>query len=612
MKKRFFFLFIFLSNISFAQKTQEAIKDLYLKVIEFDETKIDSLRIFANQIEKDSKSINYTEGECYGYRLRGIAFELEGKYQEASTEYHSGLKISEVKKDQAAKLMMISDLGALSISMKQFKKAKEYFLKSLEITKGQIPLPKPKRLSSIYSNLGICYKNLNQNDSALFYYSESLKIKRQIGDSAGIATLGINMSSLLVQQKKYSEAKELLVYNLAYHSRKQELDDLWHDNLNLSSVFRLTGDIKKSKEHLDIGMELAKKLNSQSKIAETYQFYSILFEQTGDFEQAYKNYSKYHELDKELINTETNSAIEELETKYETEKKTAENKLLTQELETQKQRNILWAAMSIVVALAAAAIGWALWQNRKKNKILTEKNDFIQSQNKKLAELNQEKNNLISIVSHDLGSPFSGINLWSNILGKNEKLDMEAKEAVFNIQKMAEYGQKMVQQILNIEKDETQGRSLNLEKINLVSAIKEVIEDFGPAANGKGIQIEFNSEKETVDFLTDKQYLTRILENLISNSLKYSHRDGKVLIILESGVEEIKVEIKDFGVGITQEDQRNLFSKYGQTSSKPTGNESSTGLGLHIVKRLLDELGGKITCESDLGTGSTFSVILKK
>jgi len=537
---------------------------------------------------------------------------LEGKYQEASKEYHSGLKISESKKDKAAKLMMISDLGALSISLKQYKKAKEHFLKSLEITKSQIPTPKPKRFSSIYSNLGICYKNLNQIDSALFYYSESLKIKRQIGDSAGIATLGINMSSLLVQQKKYSEAKELLDYNLDYHTRKQELDDLWHDNLNLSTVYRLTGNIKKSKEHLDIGMELAKKLNSQSKIAETYQYYSILFEQTGDFEQAYKNYAKYHELDKELINTETNSAIEELETKYETEKKTAENKLLTQELETQKQRNILWAALSIAVALAAAAIGWALWQNRKKNKILTEKNYFIQSQNKKLAELNQEKNNLISIVSHDLGSPFSGINLWSNILGKNEKLDSEAKEAVSNIQKMAEYGQKMVQQILNIEKDETQGRSLNLEKLNIVSTIKEVIEDFGPAANGKGIQIEFNSEKETVDYLTDKQYLTRILENLISNSLKYSHRNGKVLINLEKGVEEIKVKIKDFGVGMTQEDQRNLFSKYGQTSSKPTENETSTGLGLHIVKRLLDELGGKITCTSELGKGSEFEVIFKK
>ncbi|MFN8431592.1 MAG: tetratricopeptide repeat-containing sensor histidine kinase [Spirosomataceae bacterium] len=612
MKQRIVFLFIIISNISFAQKTQEAIKDLYLRVIEFDESKIDSLRIYANQIEKDSKSINYTEGECYGYRLRGIALELEGKYQEASKEYHSGLKISELKKDKAAKLMMISDLGALSISMKQYKKAKEYFLKSLEITKSQVPAPKPKRFSSIYSNLGICYKNLNQIDSALFYYSESLKIKRQIGDSAGIATLGINMSSLLVQQKKYSEAKELLDYNLDYHTRKQELDDLWHDNLNISIVYRLTNDIKKSKEHLDKGMELAKKLNSHSKIAETYLDYSRFYEQIGDFEAAYNNYSKYHELEKELINTETNSAIEELETKYETEKKTSENKLLTRELETQKQRNIFWTALSIMVALAAAAIGWALWQNRKKNKILTEKNDFIESQNKKLAELIQEKNNLISIVSHDLGSPFSGINLWSNILEKNGMLDIEAKEAVSNIQKMAKYGQKMVQQILNIEKDETRGRSLNLEKVNLVSTIKEIIADFGPAANGKGIQLEFKSGKGTVDYLTDKQYLTRILENLISNALKYSHRDGKVLINLESGIDEIKVKIKDFGVGMTREDQRNLFSKYGQTSSKPTENESSTGLGLHIVKRLLDELGGTITCQSELGKGSEFTVVLKK
>ena len=84
------------------------------------------------------------------------------------------------------------------------------------------------------------------------------------------------------------------------------------------------------------------------------------------------------------------------------------------------------------------------------------------------------------------------------------------------------------------------------------------------------------------------------------------------MINLESDVDEIKVRIKDFEIGMTQEDQRNLFSKYGQTSSKPTENESSTGLGLHIVKRLLDELGGKITCTSELGKGSEFEVIFKK
>ncbi len=612
MKLKLFVVIFLLGQVVFAQISVEKIDEKFQYAFNLDETKLDSMKIFANEIEQDSKKVKYVLGICNSFRVKGYAAELEGKYKEASQFYMQGLKISEEQKSDEGKSGLLNDLGALNVSMKKYDKAKYFFKAALDLSQTLKVKPKPKKISSYYSNLGICYRKLNMVDSALYFYDKSLAIKKEIGDSAGIANIYTNLSGLLISQKKYNEAKKNLTYNLNFHTKKGQTDDLWDDHINMSNVERYLNNYPDAKKHLDEAMLIAKQLNSPAKISRTYENLALYFDETSDFKNAYYTYAKFHALDKELINTETNSAIEELETKYETEKKTAENKLLTQELETQKQRNILWAALSIAVALAAAAIGWALWQNRKKNKILTEKNDFIQSQNKKLAELNQEKNNLISIVSHDLGSPFSGINLWSNILGKNEKLDSEAKEAVSNIQKMAEYGQKMVQQILNIEKDETQGRSLNLEKLNIVSTIKEVIEDFGPAANGKGIQIEFNSEKETVDYLTDKQYLTRILENLISNALKYSHRDGKVLINLESDVDEIKVRIKDFEIGMTQEDQRNLFSKYGQTSSKPTENESSTGLGLHIVKRLLDELGGKITCTSELGKGSEFEVIFKK
>ncbi|CAH0995710.1 Adaptive-response sensory-kinase SasA [Emticicia aquatica] len=597
---------------TFAQKTAEQINKLCLQVIQYDESQLDSMRFYANQIEKDSRAINYTLGICYGYRLRGLANELEGKFQEASKDYIYGLKISEEKKDLEAKLLMLSDLGSLKVSTKQYDKAKGYFSEALIIAQSLIPKPKPKRLSSFYQNLGICYRNLHQIDSALINYKKSLEIKKQIGDSAGIANLGINLSALLVNQKKYQEAKTYLDFNIAYHTKVNAVDDLWNDYLNLAGIYIPLKQYEKAKKLIDNALIIAQKLKSKSKIADTYRDYSTYYQEINDYKNAYEYVQKYHSLENELLNTETNNAISELEEKYQSEKKTQENKLLNTELQTQKQQKLIWIILSLAIGLFGFTVAYSWWQNRKKNIILTQQNDFIQSQNKKLAELNQEKNHLISVVSHDLGSPFSTIKLWGSILFKNPNLDDDAKEATENINKMATYGQNMVKKILQIEKAETNEHTLNLTEIELVGFTNTILEGFKPALDGKEISINFEASKPQISVLSDTFYLNRILENVISNALKYSYRNSEVSISINEGKEDVCISVKDYGVGIDEEGKKNLFSKFSQISSKPTENEDSMGLGLHIVKRLVDELGGNITCESEVNKGSTFTVFLKK
>lgn len=601
------------TTYGFAQNTPEAIKALCLRVIDFDESKIDSMRIYANQIEKEAKKINYTEGVCYSYRLRGIASEMEGKYQDASRFYLSGLKFAEDKKDEIAKLLMLSDLGSLNVSLKQYEKAKRYFQQALVIAQNEKPQPKPKRLSSFYQNLGICYRNLKQIDSALYSYDKAMTIKKQIGDSAGIANVGTNLSTLLtIHKKDYQAAKKLLDFNISYHAKIGAEDDLWGDYINLIGMYIPLKEYGKAKKYLDESLRIAQKINSPAKIVETYEAYAEYYSSISDYKNAFEYYQKFHALDKEMLNSETQNAVLELEKKYETEKKTTENKLLNTQLDAQKKQSLLWLIVSSAVTLLAATVLYSWYKNRQKNKVLTEKNDFIELQNKKLAELNQEKNHLISVVSHDLGSPFSTIKLWSGILNRNKNLDADAHEAIDNINRMAEQGQQMVKQILQVEKAETNRHSIQFSKMDLVTYTKDLMDDFKPVFDNKEISVDFSSNAPTAYILSDKHYLNRILENIISNAIKYSYRGGNVRIRVESNPADIKISVKDNGVGMDAESQRNLFSKYGQTSAQPTENESSTGLGLHIVKRLLDELGGTITCQSELGKGSEFTVILKK
>jgi signal transduction histidine kinase len=112
--------------------------------------------------------------------------------------------------------------------------------------------------------------------------------------------------------------------------------------------------------------------------------------------------------------------------------------------------------------------------------------------------------------------------------------------------------------------------------------------------------------------VSDKQLVSRICENLFSNAIKYSLPGRNVWISLSGTHDAVNIKVKDEGVGIPQEELPNLFSKYSKISTTPTAGESSTGLGLSIVKRIVEELNGSVFCESEPGKGSLFTVVLKK
>jgi signal transduction histidine kinase len=112
--------------------------------------------------------------------------------------------------------------------------------------------------------------------------------------------------------------------------------------------------------------------------------------------------------------------------------------------------------------------------------------------------------------------------------------------------------------------------------------------------------------------MSDKQLVSRICENLISNAIKYTMPGRQVWVSVSEEKDAVSIVVQDEGLGIPKEELPNLFSKYSKISTQPTAGEASTGLGLSIVKRIVEELNGRITCESEPGKGSLFTVVLRK
>jgi signal transduction histidine kinase len=123
--------------------------------------------------------------------------------------------------------------------------------------------------------------------------------------------------------------------------------------------------------------------------------------------------------------------------------------------------------------------------------------------------------------------------------------------------------------------------------------------------------ITVDSNKE-VFIISDKNLLSRIFENLLSNAIKFTPAGKNVWLSVAEENDAIRIQVKDEGIGIAKDELHRLFSKYSKLSSTTTDGEKSTGLGLSIVKRIVDELNGSVYCESENGKGSLFTVVLKK
>lgn len=228
--------------------------------------------------------------------------------------------------------------------------------------------------------------------------------------------------------------------------------------------------------------------------------------------------------------------------------------------------------------------------------------------NERLVHLNQEKNEFLGIAAHDLKNPLTAI------MGNAQLAEMApdprvATRLLRNISDAANRMRGLIANLLDINAIEQQGLKLNLEACKVHALIQQTLENNELAASKKEIEVRVGA---SADFYAtaDRNAVLQVLDNLVSNALKYSLPKSNVQIhVLREG-NQVLVAVRDQGPGISESDQKKLFRKFTRLSARPTAGESSTGLGLAIVKRLAEAMSGNIQCTSTPGAGSTFTLSL--
>ncbi len=581
---------------------------------------------------KDAALIN-GDSLQYGYSLNNIGriYFNQGDYIPAYNNFFRALEIFEAINNKPAISYCYKSLAEVYQTQNNLEKALEMSLKTEEIRKD---FKDHSGIISINLEIAGIYAEMQNYDNALNYFNKAYKIAEKINDEANLAITKIGITVMDTERgeldKALSNAKEALKF--AEKSKNFNLLNKVYYQLGL--IYYLKNDLINALNYFKEVEERASENNDITYERDAFLYMSRILDNHGLTKKAFDYFKLHTELKARTDNAHTAREIEKLESRVEIEVKEKENQMLKlneeiykEVIKKQSSFNKALMIIAILVFLLLVIIGLTASKRRKYNKKLlrqnkqieehqkkiTAKNNEIKQQNnmliihnKDLDELNNEKDSLLNIVAHDLKSPFNRIIGLADLL-RLSGLSQEQGQYVQMIKTNSKHGTYLINDLLDVNAIEIDKEKPVPSPIDLKTLLEDKATDFIVELTNKEMECNIECEPNQV-IISDKTDLNRILDNLISNAIKFSELGAEIILRAGKSDKGFWVVIKDFGQGFTNKDQKDIFKKFKKLSAKPTGGEGSNGLGLAIVKTLVDRLDGKIILNSEKDNYSEFTI----
>jgi signal transduction histidine kinase len=583
--------------------------------------------------------IQDTQGlSAVSYNL-GRIYSDRGNYPLAVEYYQKSLKIS----DKAKQARILNSIGVIYFYQKNYALSLEYFLKSLKMREE---LGNSDNIAGSLMNVGVIYYEQRKYTLSLEYLQKSLKVYEQAGDKQGIAGVLVGFGELYKKQGNYP----LALKNLQKGQKITEgLENsvaktiLLYCYNNIADIYQKENNYDKGIEYAEKSLKLAYEINALVEIGIVSKTLFEVYKGKGDYVKALK----YHELHKQtedsLFNLEKTKAIANLEAKSEIEKQQAEIEKHQVEIEKQKEAHEFQKYINyLVIAILLSVLFFSFFIFRSKQKetqirelverqneeIKQQKEEIyqtlqvtetqraeiqqtkeeIEAQAEELERLNQFKNRLFSILAHDLRSPMATLRGTISILDPNILDKSELTTIKTELIKQFEVTDKILQDLLQWTKDQMKGETIEAKLLNLNEIVNEKLYLFLTIAQHKNITL-VNELMPNTQVFVDENHVNIILQNLLSNALKFTYSGGTITVTSQKIDKMAKITVKDTGKGMDKEQQNKLFSSQYFTT-KGTAGEQGNGLGLLLVKELVEKNGGKIWVTSEEGKGSAFCFLL--
>jgi len=225
-----------------------------------------------------------------------------------------------------------------------------------------------------------------------------------------------------------------------------------------------------------------------------------------------------------------------------------------------------------------------------------------------LERLNRAKSEFVSIVSHEFRTPLTGIQGFSEMM-RDEELSLdEMREYAGDIHKDALRLNRMITEMLDLDRMEAGRMTMHPERIDLNAVVEDVADRVRPNAPNHTLTLDL--QKDLPGINADRDRMTQVASNLLNNAVKYSPTGGRITVTTRAEGDQLRLDVRDEGLGIPPDALETIFERYSRVDSQATKDIQGTGLGLPIVRQIVQLHGGKVWAESELGRGSVFHIIL--
>lgn len=600
--------------------------------------KPDSAVYFASIGLNLAKKLKNVPGQAMMLNQLGMIDDNIGQYENSRKKYLQALDL--YKQIGHTKGMATENirLGVVELRKGQYDKAIDYFLKSLDLSQRNGNLL--GQMES-YITLGEAFAGQKKYPEAISYYHTAEKINNSIPFSNLSLNLFNDISIAYRETGKFAEAKPYLLKGIELSNVPQ------YQGLNitltntLASVYAKEGDIKTSIELQKSALEKAREINNYIRqvqtltgLATTYGkadpanslFYwkqalqlsesknaykeqvdelnamADIYEHQQDYKAAYNARKRQYQLADEFFYKKMSKQIVSLQDAFELN----QSKARVQELRFANNKQTLERKVTLTILAGVVIIliifAFYYYKTRQLNRLLHQTNTDLQ-------DANTVKDKLFSVLGHDLRSPFiSVLNLLQII---DDDLEPEQrKEILQRLEVNTTASLETLDSLLRWGQMQIKGIPLNQTALQITPLIERTVIFLSGVADTKGIKI-INTVAADIVVTADADHFEFIIRNLLSNAIKFSKAGGEVLIKAATSGAEVAITVKDAGIGIPPDKLKDIFN-LGTESTRGTGNESGTGLGLLLCKEFVEINGGSITAGSKPGEGSAFTIKLKK
>ncbi|MFU8813219.1 MAG: ATP-binding protein [Balneolaceae bacterium] len=549
----------------------------------------------------------------------GVVYANMGDQFNALRSYYEALELSEAQGDSVGMAIAYNNVGHQFEQMQNVEQA-AFFLDQAEEISAAINLH--SNLVRVYVNKGNLHQMTEDFDRAEYYHLKARAIFQETNNIPSLIQSDFNLGRLETRRGNFDNARTHLQRAESESERIGFPLGIYYTSLGFGNLEREMSNYGQAARRYKRALEVAEQIDAEEFILNSYNNLYETYNRLGNRGEALEWLERYTSLTEELRTTEKERLVTEFEVKFSLKEAQQESQLLLarqaeQDAELAAQRWIIFSSfIAFIVVLIAGLIILRINLKRREantrlqaiNHKLNTLNKTIRNQKKELEELNEIKTKLFAIVAHDLRGPLSSLQSLLYLLREHDLTKEEVHEITGNLETSLQENASMMDNLLAWARSQMSGITLSNRRFELEKCVQAVLDEFKFSCKSKQVQIKTDIKPGT-ELDADYDMIKLVFRNLVANAIKFSEPDSIITIRAKAGDTFVRVEIEDEGVGIPEEHRAKIFSNTNYTS-RGTDNEKGSGLGLNLCKEFVEEHGGTIAFESEVGVGTTFIIHL--